>query len=195
MLTGIGFVIGFLCGSIPFGVLFARMKGVNLQSVGSGNIGATNAARALGKKTGVLVLLCDAAKGVVPIVIARYLLRGNPELDWVLAAMGFGAVLGHIFCPWLGFRGGKGVATSLGVFLVLAQVPALIAAGTWIGIYAVTRVSSIGSLVATAALPVAIFLHGDPRPTFWLAIALVPVIVWKHRDNIRRLMRREEKKV
>jgi glycerol-3-phosphate acyltransferase PlsY len=193
-MIGLSFAIGFLFGSIPFGVVFARARGVNLQAVGSGNIGATNAARALGKGVGVLVLLCDAAKGAVPIVIARTLLRYNPELDLLLACLGLGAVLGHMFCPWLRFRGGKGVATGLGVFLALAWVPALIAAGVWIGVYAVTRVSSLGSLSATFVLPVAIWLHGEPRPTFWLSLAVWPLIVWKHRGNIGRLLRREESK-
>jgi glycerol-3-phosphate acyltransferase PlsY len=195
VLIAVGALIGFVCGSIPFGVLFARMRGVDLRAVGSGNIGATNAARALGKKMGVLVLLLDAAKGAAPILIAGSSIRSAPELPEVLAAIGGGAVLGHIFCPWLRFRGGKGVATGLGVFLALAPVPALIAAGAWVLIYAAARVSSLGSLVAIAALPVAIYFHGEPRATFWLAVALVPVIVAKHHANIRRLLKREESKV
>jgi glycerol-3-phosphate acyltransferase PlsY len=195
VLIGLAFAIGFLCGSIPFGVVIARMRGVNLQTVGSGNIGATNAARALGKKTGVLVLLLDAGKGAGPILLARWLMRDQPQLDALCAAIGLGAVLGHIFCPWLRFRGGKGVATGMGVFLVLAPIPALIAAAAWVALYAVTRVSSVGSLFSITLLPAIIFWHGEPRPTLWLALALVPVIVWKHRDNIRRLLKREESKV
>jgi len=195
MLIAVGLAIGFLCGSIPFGVVLARMRGVDLRAVGSGNIGATNAARALGKKSGVVVLLLDAAKGAVPICIARSLIRSAPELDWVLAAIGGGAVLGHMFSPWLRFRGGKGVATGLGVFLALAPVPALIAAATWVALYGITRLSSVGSLAAIVALPAAVFLRGEPRPTLWLALALAPVIVAKHHDNIRRLIRREESKV
>jgi glycerol-3-phosphate acyltransferase PlsY len=197
VLTLIGGLIGFLCGSIPFGMVMARIRGVNLRAVGSGNIGATNAARAMGKKTGVLVLLLDAAKGAVPILIARQVIKSAPpaELDQVVAAIGGGAVLGHIFCPWLKFRGGKGVATGLGVFLALAPIPALMAAGAWVVCYALTRVSSVGSLVAIPLLPAVIWWHGEPRPTLWLALGLVPVIVAKHQANIRRLLKREESKV
>jgi glycerol-3-phosphate acyltransferase PlsY len=195
VLIAISFAIGFLCGSIPFGQVFARLRGVDLRAVGSGNIGATNAARALGKGLGVATLVCDAAKGAVPILIAGRILSGRPELDWMLAAVGLGAVLGHMFCPWLKFRGGKGVATGLGVFAALAWLPAVIAAVAWIVVYAIWRVSSVGSLIATALLPIAIFFLGGVRPVFFLAIVLFPVIVWKHRANIGRLIRREESKV
>ena len=195
MLIAIAFVIGFLCGSIPFGQVFARLRGVDLRAVGSGNIGATNAARALGKGLGVATLICDAAKGAVPILIAGRILAGTPALPWLLAAVGLGAVLGHMFCPWLRFRGGKGVATGLGVFAVLAWLPAIIAAVAWVILYAIWRVSSVGSLIATAILPIAIFFLDGPRPVFWLAVVLWPIIVLKHRGNIGRLIRREESKV
>lgn len=195
MLIGAAFILGFLLGSIPFGVIFARLRGVDLQKVGSGNIGATNAARALGKGIGVVVLVCDAAKAAVPLVVVRRVLAGEPRLDWILAALGFGAVLGHMFCPWLRWRGGKGVATGLGTFGVLAPIPAAIAAGVWVVLYAVTRTSSVGSLVAVSLLPVVSFLRDEPLATVALALALFPVIVWRHRDNIRRLLKREEQKV
>ncbi|HZS42471.1 MAG TPA: glycerol-3-phosphate 1-O-acyltransferase PlsY [Polyangia bacterium] len=186
---------GFLLGSIPFGVVFAKLRGVDLQKVGSGNIGATNAARALGRGIGVLVLLCDAGKAALPIVLARRLLAGEPRLDWILAAIGGGAVLGHMFSPWLRGRGGKGVATGFGTFLVLAPFPAAIAAGAWVLLYALSRISSVGSLTALAVLPAALALHHEPRAYLALVLALDPVILWKHRDNIRRLVRREETKV
>jgi glycerol-3-phosphate acyltransferase PlsY len=197
LLMAIAFAGGFLLGSIPFGVVFAKLRHVDLRKVGSGNIGATNAARALGRGLGVLTLLCDAAKAAAPIAIARHVLaRANePRLDWIVAAIGFGAVLGHMFSPWLRGRGGKGVATGFGTFLVLAPIPALIAAAAWVLVYAVWRISSVGSLLALLVLPIAIALHGEPRPYLWLVLALDPIIVWKHRDNIRRLLRREESKV
>ncbi len=187
--------IGFLLGSIPFGVLFARLRGVDLRAVGSGNIGATNAARALGKPIGVLVLLCDAAKAALPLLAARHWLAADPRCDWLLAAGGFGAVLGHMFSPWLRFRGGKGVATGLGVFLVLSPICALIAAIVWLALYALTRTSSLGSLLAVTSLPVAIALRHESQAFLALALALFPIIVWKHRDNIRRLLKRQETKV
>jgi glycerol-3-phosphate acyltransferase PlsY len=195
IVVGVGFVVGYLLGSIPFGVLFARMRGIDLQAVGSGNIGATNAARALGKGIGVLVLVCDAAKAAVPLYVARRVLAAEPHLDWLFAAGGLGAVLGHMFPPWLRFRGGKGVATGLGVFLVLAPLPVAIAAAVWVVLYALTRVSSVGSLVAIAVLPIAMALLHAPRPFLALALALVPLITWKHRGNITRLLHRQESKV
>jgi acyl phosphate:glycerol-3-phosphate acyltransferase len=195
MMIGLGFVLGYLCGSIPFGVVFARLRGVDLQKVGSGNIGATNAARALGKKIGVVVLLCDAGKAVVPLLLVRRQLAGYLQLEWVLAALAFGAVAGHMLSPWLRFRGGKGVATGFGAFLVLVPLEAAVAAVAWVALYALTRVSSIGSLVAVTALPVILVLRGEAWAWVALALALWPLIIWKHRDNIRRLLRREETRV
>jgi glycerol-3-phosphate acyltransferase PlsY len=186
--------VGFLCGSVPFGVLFARLRGVDLQKVGSGNIGATNAARALGKKIGVLVLLCDAGKAIAPILIARYVLH-PPSPRWVEVAIGLGAVAGHMFPPWLRFHGGKGVATAFGVFLTIAPIPAAIAAAVWVTLYTVTRTSSVGSLTAVGVVPLAAWLLGGDTPVVALAICLAPLIVYRHKDNIRRLLRREESKV
>lgn len=191
MLIALALAIGFACGSIPFGPLFARLRNVDLRKVGSGNIGATNAARALGKPLGVLVLICDAAKAAVPLVVARRMQFS----DEAVAALGFGAVLGHMFPPWLRFRGGKGVATGLGVFLVLAPVEAGLAAAAWVLLYATTRVSSVGSLVAVSALPVLLWWRHEPRAFVALALALLPLILLKHRGNIARLLRREESKV
>jgi acyl phosphate:glycerol-3-phosphate acyltransferase len=186
--------VGFVLGAIPFGPIFGRLRGVDLTRVGSGNIGATNAARALGRGWGALVLVCDAAKAAVPLWLAR---RAGPPWadDWALAACAFGAVLGHMFTPWLRGHGGKGVATGFGAFMVLAPLPAAIAAGAWVVLLVATRTSSVGSLVAITALPIAIAAWHYPRATLVLALALHPLIVWKHRANIRRLARREETKL
>ena len=188
-------VAGFLCGSIPFGVIFAKLRGIDLRHVGSGNIGATNAARALGKGIGVIVLVCDAGKAALPLFALRRLYASEPRLDWMLAALGFGAVLGHMFSPWLRGRGGKGVATGLGIFLVLSPAAAAAGAVVWVALYAILRVSSIGSLVAIVAVPATIAVRHEPEATLVLSLALVPLIVWKHRDNIKRLLRHEEKTV
>src|SRR4051812_1167920 len=115
-------IVAFLAGSIPFGVLFARARGVNIREHGSGNIGATNAAHVLGKKVGALVLLCDAAKGALPVLGARWLMPQRlPGDDWTwgVAAVGLAAFIGHLAPPWLRFRGGKGVATGFGVMVAL----------------------------------------------------------------------------
>jgi glycerol-3-phosphate acyltransferase PlsY len=117
----------FVAGSVPFGWIFARLRGIDLTTVGSGNIGATNAARALGKRWGIVVLVLDAAKGFVPVWLARQHGVELPALGLAgaaPAAIGFAAILGHVYSPWMSFRGGKGVATSLGVFLALAPLAA-----------------------------------------------------------------------
>jgi glycerol-3-phosphate acyltransferase PlsY len=191
---GVAAVVGFLCGSIPFGVVLAKLRGVDLRKVGSGNIGATNAARALGKGTGVLVLLLDAGKAFGPLIAVRYLAL-SADVHWVEAVLGFFAVAGHIFSPWLGGKGGKGVATGFGVFLALDPRVAGGAGAVWLLLYVVTRVSSIGSLVSITAVPPALWLTGAPLPWVVLGLALWPLILLRHKDNIRRLLRREESKV
>jgi len=163
--------------------------------VGSGNIGATNAARALGKGVGVLVLILDAGKAAGPMLLLRWHLGDSKGTEWGMASLAFGAVAGHMFTPWLRWRGGKGVATGFGAFLVMAPLAAGIAALIWVALYAATRTSSVGSLVAVTGLPVAMVLLHAGTPAIALGCALWPLIVWKHRDNIRRLLRREESKV
>jgi glycerol-3-phosphate acyltransferase PlsY len=188
-------LLGYLLGSIPTGVLFARAKGIDLTQTGSGNIGATNAARALGKKIGALVLLGDALKGLLPVLLARHLFGGHHWGHWIAAATALAAFLGHLFPIWLGFRGGKGVATGLGVFLALAPIPTLICGGVFIAVYAAFRIASLGSLLATTAfVPVALLFHA-PRATVTLGVLLWALIVYKHRGNISRLLKRAEAKV
>src|SRR5690348_13901607 len=154
--------LAYLAGSIPFGVLFARARGIDLRVVGSGNIGATNAARALGKKTGILVFLCDAAKGLVPVLLARRIAPSVPEGEWLVAAVGAAAFLGHLYPVWLRLRGGKGVATAFGVFLALSPWIALGAIGLFAGLYAIWRTSSLGSLAGATLFPPALYVVGAP---------------------------------
>ena len=127
--------------------------------------------------------------------LSRHIGTTDDDQARMLAALGFGAVLGHMFSPWLRFRGGKGVATGFGAFVALAPIEAAIAGVIWIAIYAVTKVSSVGSLVAVTALPVILYLRGEAWGWVGLAVALWPLIIWKHADNIRRLLRRQETKV
>jgi glycerol-3-phosphate acyltransferase PlsY len=186
---------GFLCGSVPYGLVFARVRGIDLRTVGSGNIGATNAARALGRKLGVLVLLCDAAKAALPMLLARRVCAGDPRVEWAVAATGVAAFLGHVYSPWLRGKGGKGVASGLGVFLVLSPIAAAVAAGVWALVYGLTRLSSLGSLIATTAiLPTLALLHAPPAHLAAAGLLYV-IILLRHRENIRRLLRREETKV
>jgi acyl phosphate:glycerol-3-phosphate acyltransferase len=189
-------VVAYLLGSIPFGVVIARAKGIDLRQVGSGNIGATNAARALGKGLGGVVLLLDALKGFVPVLLARLLLARAPYGECLVATTALLAFVGHLFPLFLGFHGGKGVATALGVFLALSPLAALGAVAVYAAVYALTRTSSLGSLTAAVAfVPLVYFLSARSRVQLALAVLLVVGIVISHRENIRRLVRREEGKV
>lgn len=180
----------YLAGSLPTGVLVARARGVDIRAHGSGNMGATNVARTLGKKLGLLVLVVDAAKGYGPTFLALWL----PRSPWVCAAVGLVAVLGHVFPVWLRLRGGKGVATLLGVFLALAPAATGCAALLYGLAFALTRIGAVGSLTATAGLPLLVWLFDGPLSTLVLAIALFAFIAFTHRSNIARLLRGREHK-
>jgi acyl phosphate:glycerol-3-phosphate acyltransferase len=184
-------VLAYVAGSIPFGLVVARAKGVNLRAVGSGNIGATNVARALGRKWAVIVLLADAAKGFLPVAFGRHL--GLDPTGVALA--GLCAIVGHMFTVFLRGRGGKGVATSLGVALALSPLAALCGFGLYVLAYLLLRLSSVGSLLGIWSFPVFATLFGGlPRPYLYLASAAAVLVTIRHRQNIARLLRGEEKK-
>jgi glycerol-3-phosphate acyltransferase PlsY len=187
------FLVGvFLLGSFPTGVVVARAKGVDLRKVGSGNIGTTNVGRALGRRWALLVLLGDAGKGAVPVLLADRLF----DLAWLPAAAGLVAVLGQVFSLFLGGRGGKGVATSLGAGLALAPVPALCCAAVWVAVFAGFRISSVASLLAVASFPTFLWLfHLGSGPGLAFAVATTVLVTWRHKDNIRRLLRGDELRV
>jgi acyl phosphate:glycerol-3-phosphate acyltransferase len=181
----------YVAGSIPFGVVLARAKGVDLRSVGSGNIGATNVARAMGKGWAIAVLAADAAKGFVPVWLGRRL-EMTPT---VVALAGGAAILGHMFTLFLRGRGGKGVATSLGVALALSPIAALVGFGAYVVIFAVTRLSSLGSLLGVWTFSLLYVLReGPPRPLTALALGGAALVTLRHRENIARLVRGQEKK-
>ena len=187
----VAMVVGaYFLGTIPTGLLLARARGVDIRTVGSGNIGATNVARALGKRLGALVLFLDAVKGFAPVALAI------PRLEepWV-AAVGLAAILGHVFPIWLRFKGGKGVATGLGVFVALAPYAALAAVVVYGLVVWLSRISSLGSLTATTALLGGMVIGRQSIPRIALAGVVWILIVWRHRENIRRLIRREETRV
>lgn len=182
--------VAYLCGSIPFGLLIARAKtGKDVRTVGSGNIGATNVARAAGRPAAILTLVLDALKGLAPVLLAARFAEAQPPL--LLAACAIAAVAGHCFPLWLRFRGGKGVATGLGVSLALAPWAALAGACTWLALYKLLRISSVGSLAGVAvSLLVAVFT-ADRSALYGLAgVALL--ILLRHAGNIRRLLRKQE---
>ncbi|MBI4957634.1 MAG: glycerol-3-phosphate 1-O-acyltransferase PlsY [Myxococcales bacterium] len=185
----------YLSGSIPFGLLLARRRGVDIRRVGSGNIGATNVARNLGRGLGALVLVLDAAKGALPVAVVRL-----GELDvrlspWLLSAVGLGAVVGHCFPVWLRFRGGKGVATALGVMLATDPLAAAGGVGVFALVVGVSRIVSLGSMLGTVAVAFAVTARAAPAPSVVLGWGLVALVVVQHRDNLRRLRRGEESRV
>jgi glycerol-3-phosphate acyltransferase PlsY len=181
----------YVAGSIPFGVLVARAKGVDLRTIGSGNIGATNVARALGKGWAIAVLLGDAAKGFVPVMLGRRL-GFSPA---AISVAGLSAIIGHMFTLFLRGRGGKGVATSLGVALALSPVAALLGFGVYVIVFAATRLSSLGSLLGVWTFSLFFVFRDAPAPPLiGLALGGAALVTLRHRQNIARLLRREEKR-
>lgn len=180
---------GYLLGSIPFGVIFTRMAGLgDIRKVGSGNIGATNVLRTGRKGLAAATLVGDALKGTAAVLIAA---RWGEHFA-TLAALG--AFLGHLYPVWLKFKGGKGVATFIGVLIGLNWVAALIFAAIWLGIAFVTRYSSLSALIASAATPVVLWLLGQPAMA-GITVILVALLWWKHSQNISRLLAGTEGKI
>jgi len=184
-------VFGYLCGAIPSGVLLARTAGIDVRRAGSGNIGATNVARTAGLRLGLLTLIADAAKGILPVVAARLVAGGGATP----AATGIAAFLGHLFPPTLGFAGGKGVATALGVSLALYPLATLPAIVAFAATLALSGWVSLGSMIAASLTPVAVLGLGYPRPMLWASIVMAVLIVIRHRDNVARMIWGHEPKV
>jgi acyl phosphate:glycerol-3-phosphate acyltransferase len=185
-------IVAYLLGSIPFGYLIVRGRGGgDIRETGSGGTGATNVSRRAGKAAGVLTLLLDAAKGSVAVLIAKAL-TGD---DWVIAAAAIAALVGHIFPVWLGFRGGKGVATGVGIFLVLAPIALLCAGVIFVVIVALTRYVSLGSIIAAILIPVFVWLLSDLRSLLIAAVVGATLIVFAHRGNIQRLASGTESRI
>ena len=187
-------LLGFLSGSVPWSWLLGRLKGVDIQSEGSGNAGATNLMRVCGTGYGIAGLFLDVVKGAIPVLVAANgLLNIPPASDPIVAMVAICAVLGHVFTPWLGFRGGKGVATALGVMLVLSPL----AVATGVGVFVLTlflaRYVSLSSICAAVCMIPAVFLFDPGKLPVQVVISLVAVlIILRHRQNIRRLLRGEE---
>lgn len=180
-----------------------RFAGVDIRTHGSGNIGATNVLRTLGKRYGYPVFVFDAFKGFAAVWLGGFIARQSPftreYVDWFSILAAVACVLGHTFPVWLKFKGGKGVATSAGTMLGLAPVATLIAALVWIIVFEITRYVSLASVVATVSLPTALgillALHlGHSFPIFWAALALAGIICWRHRSNFIRLVRGTEQR-
>ena len=181
----------YLLGSIPFALILARRWGSDLRAVGSGNLGATNVMRASGVRAGVLVAILDMSKGAVSVWLAARISDGAP----LPAAAGLAAIIGHIYPIWLRFRGGKGVATACGVFSILTPlaVPpaiAIFAAAVWL-----TKYISLGSVLASMALPPIAYALGSPAPAVIAAAAASAFIVFRHRSNLVRLVTGTERRM
>jgi glycerol-3-phosphate acyltransferase PlsY len=183
-------VLAYLIGSVPFGLVAGRMKGVDLRKHGSGNVGATNVVRVLGKPIGIAVFFLDFLKGLLPTLLfssfaRRHGATGDP--DSLALLFGAAAVLGHVFSVWLRFKGGKGVATSAGLCFGLDWRATLVAFVVWFVVFKITKYVSVASLVSCIAFPVAFIMIARTE-----AFALACIIVYTHRSNIGRLMRGEE---
>jgi glycerol-3-phosphate acyltransferase PlsY len=181
--------VSYLLGSIPFGLLLTRASGRgDIRDIGSGNIGATNVLRTGSKGLAAATLLLDAAKGALAVWLAQ---RFWPGYELHAAA---GVLIGHLYPVWLKFRGGKGVATLLGILIPLLWQAALVYALLWIGLLVVLRISSVAGMAAAASAPVTAAVIGD-QGKFPLLLGLALLVIWKHRDNIRRLIAGEEPRI
>ena len=196
--TGILWVmVAYLLGAIPFGYLLVRLKeGKDIRAVGSGNIGATNVLRATGRSTALVTLALDTAKGYLAVLVTGYFT--HQDRQFIALAAG-AALAGHVFPVYLKFKGGKGVATGMGIFLYLATLPLLGSMALFLVVVAIWRFVSLGSILGTAAFPILYFLIDYRRePSFWTLLAIVfcsSLVIFRHKDNIKRLAAGTENKL
>ncbi|MBW8283658.1 MAG: glycerol-3-phosphate 1-O-acyltransferase PlsY [Rhizobium sp.] len=182
--------LGYLMGSIPFGLLLTRMAGHgDLRAIGSGNIGATNVLRTGNKKLAAATLVLDALKATIAAVIAQAVFGQNAGL-----IAGFAAFIGHLFPIWLGFKGGKGVATYIGTLLGVAPLMVLVFAAVWLAVAFVSRYSSLSAMVATLVIPVALWILGTPEAALVTAV-MTAISYWRHKANIERLIAGTESRI
>jgi glycerol-3-phosphate acyltransferase PlsY len=191
MIAALLVVASYLVGSIPTSYIVARLvRGIDLRQHGSGNLGATNAFRVLGWRAATPIFLVDTMKGFLPVVLFASI-DGAAHSGWALA-YGVAAIFGHVFSIYVGFKGGKGVATSAGVFLAFAPWAVLISLGIWTALVATTGYVSLASIVSEALLPALILATGAPRAVLIVSMLLALFVIFAHRANIRRLLRGEE---
>jgi len=183
-------VLAYLCGSIPTGVILTKRLGLDIRQMGSGNVGATNVARSAGKKVGLFTLLGDIAKGLIPVLLVRFLDLG----ETALACAAVAALLGHIFSPFLGFSGGKGVATGFGVLLGVAPLIILLSLFLFMATFAVSRIVSLSSLIAAAATPLLLWWFAYPHARVYAGLFIALLIIIRHYENIVRLLHGQEQK-
>jgi glycerol-3-phosphate acyltransferase PlsY len=195
--TVLAIVLSYLLGSVPIGYLYARARGVDLRKIGSGNVGATNVYRAFGKAPAIVIFWLDVAKGLVAVTLIVRLGGGGWEYTAILC--GLAAIAGHVTSIFMKFKGGKGVATAVGVFLGLAPLATLICLGIWAVLFGVFRYVSLGSVTGAAALPVMMWLVNrdqfKPDPVFYFALLVAAIVIVTHRANIGRLATGKEHKI
>lgn len=185
----------FAAGSIPWGLLLTKwVAGVDVRTIGSGNVGATNVSRALGRKWFFVVFALDAAKGALPVIFFPAL-AGHPGAEWLRVACGLAAVLGHVFNPFLAFKGGKGVATAAGVILALEWLPALAALGVFLVVLAIFRYVSLASICAAVALAPLTYLLGPSAEVVVFSVLAASVVVLRHRANLGRIANGSEPRI
>ena len=187
--------LAYVIGATPFGFLAGKMKGIDIRDHGSGNIGATNVMRTLGKPVGITVLILDILKGMFPVVVALCV----SDFSLVAIAASLAAILGHNYTFWLGFKGGKGIATTAGSVVPIMPFAILFAVATWLVMLKISRYVSVASITAALAIPLEVLVENSIRdrfdvPTFSFAMFVCALAVWKHRSNISRLKRGEEPK-
>jgi glycerol-3-phosphate acyltransferase PlsY len=191
----------YLLGSIPFGYLAGRLKGIDIRQAGSGNVGATNVVRVLGKGYGYPVFALDVLKGFGAVKISMLIAPGrppewnSPEIFGIFAALS--SVLGHLYPPWLKFKGGKGVATSAGALFALTPVATLIGVAIWLTVFWLTRYVSLASITAAVVLPIVILVvssqnQNNCRALVYSSVLVAAVVVWRHRSNLSRLIQGTE---
>lgn len=186
-------LVAYLLGSFPTGYLAAKiLKGIDIRDQGSGSIGATNVLRTLGKGPAIVVLLVDALKGAAAIALARWAYTFfNPEglpLDWLVVLVGIAAVVGHSLPVWLNFKGGKSVATSLGILLAMSWQVGLSTFGVFAVVVAISRIVSLSSIAGAISVSLLMILFKEPLPYLGFAIAAGIYVIWRHRSNIQRLL-------
>ena len=194
--------VAYFIGSIPTGYLVARARGIDIRSLGSGNIGATNVFRTLGKGSGIFVLTVDGLKGYAGCMVWECFVLLQPnngstphDLEWLRIVGSMGAILGHNYTCWLGFRGGKGIATSAGALVGLLPLPFLMTLTVWLVVFVVSRYVSLASIAAAAVLPFSTLLCGKSNLMTGIAAAMSMLAIYKHKANIRRLLDGTENRI
>lgn len=183
-------VAAYLIGSIPTGLLLGKAYGIDVRKEGSGNIGATNLYRTVGRKVGIITLICDCLKGLLPVLIVKFSSLPPEFAAWV----GLAAFCGHVFPVFLKFKGGKGVATALGVFLALAPLAVAIAMALFAVLMFIWRYVSLGSIFAAAAMPLAVYFLGGSRSVTVVTLVIAAIVIIRHHENIKRLISGTENK-